>query len=306
MISVLLGVFSILLYLLNTCFWFPMILILGLLKVIAGPSLRNRLSQLVDAVALNWLCFNHLNQRITSNTQLRVSLPQTLKPSKWYMVIANHQSWVDILVLQRALHGKIPILKFFLKKELIWVPMLGLAWWALDFPFMQRFSRQFLKKNPHLKGKDIETTRKACQRFEHKPVSIMNFVEGTRFTPAKHQHQQSPYQHLLTPKAGGLAFTLSAMGGQLQHLVNVTIHYPQGTPSFWDFACGKVDTVNIEVDMIPIDDALVGDYFEDDAFRSQFQSWLNQLWHDKDHRLNQLTKPNKRKAQPFNGVELER
>ncbi len=56
----------------------------------------------------------------------------------WYLVSSNHQSWVDILVLQRIFHGRIPFLKFFLKQELIWVPVIGLAWWALDFPFMKR------------------------------------------------------------------------------------------------------------------------------------------------------------------------
>lgn len=288
MIGLLRGISSLSLYLLNTLFWFPLVLLLGLLKLLAWPSLRHRLSHLLDGVAHIWIQVNIWNQQVTSNTQVEFNLPDGLSKQEWYMVIANHQSWVDILVLQRVLHGKIPFLKYFLKKELIWVPMLGFAWWALDFPFMQRFSRQFLEKNPHLKGKDLETTRKACRHFRHTPVSIMNFVEGTRYTQAKHQRQQSPYQNLLIPRAGGLAFTLSAMEGQLQQLLDVTICYPKGSPTFWQYACGQVPSIKVEVKVMPIGDAVIGNYFEDADFRSQFQDWLNQLWQGKDRQLNDL------------------
>src|SRR3546814_9530339 len=114
-----------------------------------------------------------------------------------------------------AFNRRIPLLKFFLKQELIKVPLLGLAWWALDFPFRKRFTRAEIEANPSLKGKDLETTRKACEKFKEMPTSVMNFFEGTRFTQAKHDQQQSPYEFLLKPKAGGTAFALSAMDGKL-------------------------------------------------------------------------------------------
>ena len=117
---------------------------------------------------------------------------------------------------RKSLTAAVPFLKFFLKKELIWVPILGIAWWALDFPFMKRYSAAVLKKRPHLRGKDIEITRQACKKFKSLPVSIMNFVEGTRFTREKHDKQKSPFTHLLKPKAGGIGFVLSTMGEQLQ------------------------------------------------------------------------------------------
>jgi hypothetical protein len=50
----------------------------------------------------------------------------------------------------------------------------------------------------------------------------MNFVEGTRFTPAKHAAQQSPYKHLLKPKAGGLALALHVLGDRFDSLLDVT------------------------------------------------------------------------------------
>jgi 1-acyl-sn-glycerol-3-phosphate acyltransferase len=204
------------------------------------------------------------------------------------MVLSNHQSWVDILVLQRIFHRKIPFLKFFLKKELIWVPIIGLAWWALDFPFMKRYSQAFLEKHPHLKGKDLETTKKACEKFKTIPVSVMNFAEGTRFMAAKHKLQQSPYKNLLLPKAGGMAFVFQAMGEQLHRIVDVTIAYPGGAKSFWQFLCGKVDEVKVRVRTYPLSGELLGDYFNDSEYRERFQKWLNELWAEKDRQIERM------------------
>lgn len=275
-------------YVINTLFWFVPIILLSFLKLLPIPAWQKFISYLLDGCASNWISVNTLNQNLFNRTQWQVSGLEQLNIKEWYLVIANHQSWVDILVLQRLLNRRIPFLKFFLKKELIWVPFLGLAWWALDFPFMRRYSRAFLQKHPHLKGKDLETTKKACEKFRFKPVSIMNFVEGTRWTADKHQKQGAPFKHLLTPKAGGIAFVLSAMGDQLHKLLDVTIHYPQGIPNFWDFICGKVQQVQVNIRILPLDDVNGSHYFEDPQQKQAFQQWLNQLWQQKDESLQQL------------------
>ena len=239
--SPIIGAISFFLYLFNTLFWLVPLVIFSFLKAIIPIDPSQKLfSYLVDGMASNWIATNTLIQKLLTKTKFQVDGLDDLTMNDWYLVISNHQSWVDILVLQRLLHGKIPFLKFFLKKELIYVPFMGIAWWALDFPFMKRYSKDFLKKNPHLKGKDIETTRKACEKFKHKPVSVMNFLEGTRFTPQKHNKQQSKFQYLLKPKAGGIAFVLDAMGDHLTKIVNVTIYYPDGIPTFFDFISGRV------------------------------------------------------------------
>jgi 1-acyl-sn-glycerol-3-phosphate acyltransferase len=235
---------------------------------------------------------NTINQNIFSRTQFDAQGLEGLSRKDWYLVISNHRSWVDILVLQRVFNRKIPFLKFFLKKELIWVPFIGLAWWALDFPFMHRYNKALLAKHPHLKGKDLENTRKACEKFQFKPVSIMNFVEGTRLTEQKRQSGQ--FKHLLKPKAGGMAFVLGAMGEQLHELVDVTIHYPEGTPSYWEFVCGKVQRVQVQVKIHSIEDLLNSDVFGADYFdnapqRVKFQRWLTELWLEKDQVLQELS-----------------
>lgn len=285
----LLAALSFSLYFLNTLFWLIPIVVFSFLKAILPFSTSQKVfSYLLDQMASNWVLLNTLNQKLFTRTTFKVTGLDKLKMNDWYLVISNHQSWVDIVVLQRIFHGEIPFLKFFLKRELIYVPFLGLAWWALDFPFMKRYSQHFLKKNPHLKGKDIETTKQACEKFKHKPVSVMNFIEGTRFTPEKYQKQASPFQRLLKPKAGGIGFVLQAMKGNLSKVVNVTIYYPNGVPTFIDFISGKVDQVHVDIETQDIDESLSGDYVNDRAYKIQFQKWVNQLWLDKDAKMMQL------------------
>jgi len=276
-------------YAINTLFWVLPIIICGFLKLIPIKPWQQFISWIAKFFAGRWVACNSIIQNVMTPFKLEVTGLDDIKPKDWYLVIANHQSWVDILVMQRLLHNRIPFLNFFLKKELIYVPFLGLAWWALDFPFMSRTSKAQLRKNPSLRGKDIETTRKACEKFKEVPVSIVNFVEGTRFTENKHKRQKSPFEQLLKPKAGGVAFVLQAMGDQLSKIVNITIHYPEGIPTFVDFASGKVKRIQVHVEVMPINEALIGDYSNDTDFRVQFQSELNKMWQDKEQNMKKLS-----------------
>lgn len=287
------GSISVLVYFINTVLWFIPIFSLSFLKLLPVKPWQTLISYVLDGCASAWISVNNLNQTLSGNTVWDIKGTENLDPKDWYMVIANHRSWVDILVLQRVFNRKIPFLKFFLKRELIWVPFLGLAWWALDFPFMRRYSKKFLEKNPHMKGKDLESTQKACEKFRYKPVSVMNFVEGTRLTEAKRQKYKSQFNNLLNPKAGGMAFVLSAMQDNLNKLLNVTIYYPDGTPTYWDFVCGKVKKVQVRVTAFSIPELrekgfIATDYFNDDQQRRVFQEWLNTLWNEKDAQLAEL------------------
>jgi 1-acyl-sn-glycerol-3-phosphate acyltransferase len=283
------GVVSLLGYIVNTFIWCVPLFSFALLKaLIPIAAWRRWCSRIVNGSATRWIGLNNFNQRVTSATRWEVRGLDALSAKGWYMVVANHQSWVDILVLQRVFHGRIPFLKFFLKKELFWFPIMGLAWWALDFPFMKRYTKGFLKKYPHLAGRDLEITRRACDKFKTIPVSIMNFVEGTRFSRTKHANQRSPYTHLLRSKAGGVAFAISAMGRRLDQFLDVTIVYPQGVQSFWAFLCGNIPDIQVRVRTLPIGPELRGDYFGDREYRRRFQTWLNDLWTQKDAQIETL------------------
>lgn len=283
------GIASILFYTMNTFICIIPVFFFALIKLLIPVKwVQNGCRRVLSAVANFWVAVNNFNQRLFNRTDLQLSGLKDLNPKGWYLVVANHQSWVDILVLQNVFFRKTPFLKFFLKKELFWFPLLGQAWWALDFPFMKRYDRKFLKKHPHLIGKDLEITKRACEKFRHIPVSIMNFVEGTRFTPEKHARQRSPYTHLLRTRAGGMAFVLGTMGDKLQHIIDVTIAYPQGICTFWDFVCGRVTEIKVHVKTLPITQDLIGDYLHDPQYKRGFQRWLNGLWDEKDDRLTRM------------------
>jgi 1-acyl-sn-glycerol-3-phosphate acyltransferase len=296
MVSTLLGSarggLSLSVYISNTLFWcIPLFALVAAKAAVPLDSWRRRCSRILTAMAENWIWVNNQNQKWLGNTRVDVQGMQTLEPSGWYLVLANHQSWVDILVLQRIFHRKIPFLKFFIKKELFWLPFLGQAWWALDFPFVKRYSKQKLQKKPHLAGKDLEITRKACRKFEKIPVSIMNFVEGTRFTPVKQLRQQSPYPYLLKPKAGGIALVLHSLEKRIQQVLDVTIVYPEGVSSFWAFLCGKIKTVKVRVRALPVSRDLIGDYTNDGNFREALQHWLNEIWIEKNRSIEEMMYP---------------
>lgn len=274
---------------LNLLVWATPLYVVALVRLLLLGRLRTHCDRALVWLAQNWTSGNQLIFRVTQNIRWDVEGIDGLQRRDWYLVICNHQSWVDILVLQGVFNRRVPGLKFFLKKELIWVPVLGLAWWALDFPFMQRHSREFLERHPEARGRDLEATRRACEHFSQTPTSVMNFVEGTRFTPEKQAAQGSPYLHLLKPRAGGTAFVLGAMGEILQRILDVTIVYPGGAPSLWDMCCGRLRKVLVRVTVREIPDWLrQGDYQDDPEFRARFQAWLSEIWAYKDEQIGSL------------------
>ena len=285
------GILAIVLLFLNTVILIGPMLLVALLKlVLPGVATKRACSATVMWIAESWaeICKGIFTLLTPTHWDIRGA--EALRKDTSYLVVSNHQSWVDIPALVQTFNRKTPYFKFFLKKELIWVPFLGLAFWALDYPFMKRYSKAFLKKNPALKGKDLEITRRACEKFQGIPVTVVNFLEGTRFTPAKHAAQQSPYRNLLKPKAGGVAFVLAALGDNLDALLDVTVVYPDGeTPGFWDLLSGKVRRVIVDVRTCPLEPRLWrSDYQEDPVFREEIQQWVSELWQQKDARIDAI------------------
>ena len=263
------------------------LLVIALVKVVLPlPRLRAACNPLLTGLAASWIGVNNWLWDSFTRTRLTLRGDADLRMDGHYLVLANHQSWVDILVLQKVFNRRVPLLRFFLKRQLFWVPLLGMARWALDLPFIGRYTPRQVAKNPALAGRDIEATRRACEKFRAIPVAIMNFVEGTRFTAGKHAKQGSPYRHLLKPKSGGVAFVLDAMGEGLHAILDVTIAYPGGRPSLVDLLADRVPEVRVQVRQRPIPLELAGgDYQNDREFRVRFQQWMNGLWRDKDDDL---------------------
>ncbi len=267
----------------------PLLLVALFKALLPFEGLRQVLNRVLTGLAERWIAMNSWMIDRFTRTRFEVDLPPSLEPEGHYLVLANHQSWVDIVVLQKIFNRRVPFMRFFLKRQLIWVPVLGLAWWALDFPFMGRYSRKEIAKNPELGRRDMEVTRRACEKFRSIPVSVMNFVEGTRFTPAKHAGQQSPFRHLLKPKSGGVAFVIDAMGDTLRAVLDVTIVYPAGRPTMVDLIGGRIPEVRVCVRERAIPEDLIGGNYQDDrAYRARFQQWMNGLWDEKDAEITRM------------------
>lgn len=283
------GLITTVLLLTNTVLLFIPLLGFAIIKILTPmASVQKHCSRILVLIAESWAELDKMIFAIMTKTRWEIQGVESLDRAASYMIISNHQSWVDIPALIQTFNRKIPYFKFFLKKELIWVPLLGFVWWVLDYPFMQRYSKSFIQAHPECKGKDLELTRTACEKFKTIPVTIVNYLEGTRFSSKKHAAQKSPYQQLLKPRAGGLAFSLAAIGEQLNTILDVTVIYPDvnEVPSFWDLMSGKVDRVVVDVRSLAIEPWMYeGDYENDPHFREAFQQWISAIWLEKDHTI---------------------
>jgi 1-acyl-sn-glycerol-3-phosphate acyltransferase len=290
--SYLLGAIAGLLLSVNVLVWVSILFVFTIPKFLLPiPSLHRVLNRILHWIGENWIACNSGWMRLTQKTQWDVQGLEGLNYNGWYLVVSNHQSWVDILVMSHLLNRRIPLLKFFIKRELIKVPLMGFAWWALDYPFLYRHSSEYLEKHPEQKGKDFEATRRACEKFATIPTSVMNFLEGTRFTKEKHARQKSEYQFLLRPKSGGLALALNVLGDKFNSLLDITIVYPDGTPTFGEFLCGKVKRIIVRMKTIEIPQQLLhGDYEGDPSFRDAMHKWVQQLWREKDVQIQTFMK----------------
>lgn len=281
---------SIVLTILVTIFCSVPIIIAGIVKLLLPvPVIWRKVSRFCDFMMYCWCeglaCLLHLNPHL----QWEVHGLEGLSKKNWYLLICNHRSWADIVVLCVLFRKHIPMNKYFLKQQLAWVPFLGLACWALDMPFMKRYSRAYLLRHPERRGKDVETTRRSCEKFRRHPTTIVNFVEGSRFMQEKHQKTHSAFQNLLPPKAAGIAMALNVLGKQFDKLLNVTLCYPDNNRQpFFDMLSGKLTRIVVHVDLQPIAEELHGDYINDKGFKRHFQQWLNSLWQEKDRLLTSL------------------
>jgi 1-acyl-sn-glycerol-3-phosphate acyltransferase len=284
------GAFVVLLLALNVILCFIPIFILAIIKLLTPvQAWRDGLSNWLVWFGEHWISINRAILGLTQNIEWDIRGREGLERKGSYLMISNHQSWVDILALQLVFNRRIPFLKFFIKDVLKWVPFLGVAWWAMDMPFMKRYSRAYLEKHPEKRGEDLAATRRACEKFRSIPTTVINFVEGTRVTPEKQRARQSVYAHLMPPRAGGVAFVLDAMGDALHSLIDVTIVYPDGNCTFWDLCCRRLRRIVIDIRTYEIEPWLLGgDYQNDPEFRSRFQTWLTELWHEKDARMTSL------------------
>ncbi|OLQ91123.1 acyltransferase [Vibrio panuliri] len=277
----------------NSALMSLIICLLALFKLILPIKIfRHWITYSANKIMWLWATINGVILRVTNNVEWDIKGVEGLSQDGWYLLISNHRSWTDIVVLCCVFKDSIPMPKFFLKQQLLYVPFIGMACWALDMPFMRRYSREYLLRNPEKRGQDLHTTRRSCAKFKHTPTTVVNYVEGTRFTAEKHAKSKAGYQYLLQPKSGGIAYTLAAMGEQFDHIIDVTIGYPDNRiQPFKDLLMGKMKRIVVDVELLPVDERITGDYFNDKKYKRQFQLWLDDVWRGKDAKLDKIYQP---------------
>lgn len=281
------ALFILLLIAVNTLAWCLPLFACALLRLISPASLHAWCTRRAMNLAEGWIAVNNFIFRVFDLLQVELTDHSGLSQDNWYLVISNHQAWSDIFILQAVFNRRIPMLKFFIKQILLWVPVIGIAWWVLDFPVMRRYSREQLERQPALRTRDQETTRRACERFKLTPVSVLNFLEGTRFSEAKRERFGSPYRHLLPPKAGGASVVLAALSDRLSTIVDVTIQYPDGAPTLMAFLGGRAGRIRVSIREIAVPAGIRFDTYDDNAMtREAAKAWLNEIWLEKDQQLS--------------------
>ncbi|EPC8368980.1 acyltransferase [Vibrio cholerae] len=292
MLAYLLLTLNVAVVVLNSAFHSLLICLIALIKLLLpSAAWKAQATQAANWVMWSWASVNAWVLQLSNRVEWDIQGGETLTKQGWYLLISNHLSWTDIVVLCCVFKDRIPMPKFFLKQQLLYVPFIGMACWALDMPFMRRYSREYLLRHPHKRGQDLATTRRSCEKFRAVPTTVVNYVEGTRFNSQKQQRSGVGYQHVLQPKTGGIAYTLAAMSEQFEHIIDVTLAYPDNRQQpFRDLLMGRMQRIVVHIDLLPVDEQVQGDYFNDKQFKRQFQLWLSEVWQRKDQRLEQIYK----------------
>ncbi|MYD46689.1 MAG: hypothetical protein F4W92_10075 [Gammaproteobacteria bacterium] len=243
------------------------------------PSWRKQIRGANDGVVTAWVFLNEKMCQLLRWIRIELTLPDTLPTRKeWWIIASNHQSWADIVILEIVFRTLAPPIKFFTKRELIWVPFLGFGLWLLRFPYVRRGKREKGQSRQQAQQKNRQELKRAAQQFHERPISLLLFLEGTRYTPIKHTQQRPLYQHLLRPKLGGLAFSLEALDGEVDRIVNVTVNYEGAVPGFWQFLCGRCRQVTVRVETIPLTA----------SFNQNLKKEVLKLWERKDRVLTTM------------------
>jgi 1-acyl-sn-glycerol-3-phosphate acyltransferase len=289
----------------NTFFWATAILLGGVVKLFTRGETRRRVILALSRMGERWVGVNNRLFDFFLSTSWETSGPGQLARDGRYLLIANHLSWIDIFAVLHLFHGRTAFIRFFLKHTLLWFPFVGQACRALEFPFMRRYTPEYLERHPEKRGQDLATTQEACRRYVDIPVAILNFVEGTRLTARKHAEQKSPYRHLLRPRVGGIAFVLASLAEELDAVIDVTVIYPRKSVTFLDFLANRVEWIRVEARRIEVPpeffDAAVT---EAGPLRESFKTWVEGVWREKDQRIEDAMRGHDGLAPQSGEIEL--
>lgn len=180
-----------------------------------------------------------------------------------YIIVANHYSWLDILVLYATVFNARQAFVFVMKRSLIKLPMIGIICWGLGHPLLYRGGAR--RKNLAL----LKAAAKKMVTYRH---GMMIFPEGTRYT--KVDKKPKSYQKLLTPRTVGFEVLMKELGPTVP-VLDVTLVYSDHEHSIMDFLAGKFGHVSVVSQLHHVESR--------DA-----ESWLLEQWVKKDQLIQSV------------------
>ena len=283
MLGILIGIGSLFLLATNMIFWSTLLLAVSLVRLIFPLTNWKKITtRILIHIGESCIYCNNLWINILHRPKVTIEGFDFSDKTNWYVATSNHQSWADIFVLQYITNRKIPLLRFFMKDVLKWIPIVWVVGWSMNMPFLKRYSKEKLRRNPELRGKDVASMKKSFEDLSIYPGTVFSFAEGTRFSEAKQKEENSNFYKLLAPKAGGIAITIATMP-YIRNLIDFTIVYQSEKRTFWAFLCGEMSEIRIQAKLKKIpEDFFDRDYSNDEEYRKSIKVWLNDLWKEKE------------------------
>jgi 1-acyl-sn-glycerol-3-phosphate acyltransferase len=270
------SLFSFLFITVNLMFWLPVLILCTLIRLLLPFGVVKKTTFFVvkmiyrfAVIASAWWFKNVLKIRFDIEDEEQVLANLSMNDSP--LIICNHQSWFDTFLLQTLISRDGPMVKFLIKRELLWVPVLGWVCLVLDFPRLNRM------KDADSRSRDRKVTEQVSLKLGDEAGALLLFPEGTRFSSKKRQARQSPHENLLKPKQGGFNIILQATThdpGKNTRLLDISIRYEPGDADCWRCMSGAVDLIHVKVtstDTRQIADGAV---------------WLEDCWREKDKWLS--------------------
>ena len=282
-----LGIISTLLLIINLfVFTFLVLIVSPFTYLVPFSRWRTKAIAMAMNIPALWYRSCYYLLRINLSIKWEVTGEKLFNKKGWYLLVCNHISWLDIPVVAGSYSYKMPVIKFFMKKEILWtMPFVGLACKSLGYPFLSRGKK---RKKSAAGSSDKDTTRQACKQIKDHPTTLFMFVEGTRFSEQKKQTQKSPYKYLLKPRAGGMATVLTNMRDKLDGIVDITLNYEPRKFTLWDLSIGRLKKIKITSRVIPIEAVAKGDYYGDKQYKNEIREWLHQVWQQKDKTITEM------------------
>ena len=257
---------------LNLLFWLDPLTILSALRILVpGGAFKMAIYRGMCWIYGAAVVVDNCLLKQILQIDIRITEQVVSMPSQQQLVLCNHRSWFDILILQAVFVPRGEILKFLIKKELVYVPIVGWICLALGFPRLTRAS------DAKSREQDLQEIRKGMLKLSDEPAAILVFAEGSRFSEAKRAQSGSPYNNLLKPRPAGLDTMIKCVP-QDTAIIDVTLVYPDQPSNFWSCLSGNLGSVLVDIKSFRLSEVAAGDVTE----------WLNDRWLVKDQLLTSL------------------